>query len=237
MSTIDAKRELRSSSHLDIYLIGSVDHRISGAKLPSTRQTLEVFFYNTRVVKLNTRESARLAVREVQIFWDKARIPTRREDKIIEKLLAVYENWESLRKSRNRRNEKQIDAEKNFVNNVDDLFDIARNDAMEIMKNQEDKDFLENQLKKGRPGCMLGVDGLLAAKEERKMARIEQQEKRRLQIEAAEHEYNSKYNYSGSGLWKRVTKPLLLLQLILMNFLMNMMLKVIMRPNMIFPAI
>ena len=35
------------------------------------------FFFNLREVKVSVRESAPLAVREVIIFWNKARIPTR----------------------------------------------------------------------------------------------------------------------------------------------------------------
>jgi len=50
------------------FLIGSPSTQILGSKLPSIGQVLSVFFYNVRTVKLNTRESASLAVRECNIF-------------------------------------------------------------------------------------------------------------------------------------------------------------------------
>ncbi|XP_055522440.1 uncharacterized protein LOC129716629 [Wyeomyia smithii] len=54
-----------------------------------------------------------------------------------------------------------------FINDLDDLFDIARADALTIMHNKEDRDFLEKQRQKGRPGSMLGVDAVLTARENR----------------------------------------------------------------------
>lgn len=54
-----------------IFLIGSKSTQILGAKLPSIRQVLSVFFYNVRTVKFNTRESAALIVCECNILWKK----------------------------------------------------------------------------------------------------------------------------------------------------------------------
>ncbi|KAL4714691.1 hypothetical protein ACJJTC_012608 [Scirpophaga incertulas] len=51
--------ELRSSKK-DIFLVGNIKHMITGAKLPSNRQVLAVFFYNIREVGLKVNESANL---------------------------------------------------------------------------------------------------------------------------------------------------------------------------------
>lgn len=129
----------------DIYLLGSVDYSIRGAKLPSNGQVLRVFFYLCRIVKLEPRESARLAVREALIFWKKARIPTRQDYHCVEKLLEMHEDWKAIAKSKKRSNELQKKREKTFVDKLDNLFDIAHADAMTLIRNQNDKDFLLKQ--------------------------------------------------------------------------------------------
>jgi hypothetical protein len=80
-------RKLRADEQ--IFLIGSPSTQILDSKLPSIGQVLSVFFYNVRTVKLNTRESASIAVRECNIFWEKDRIPVRAVQHCINKLLNV----------------------------------------------------------------------------------------------------------------------------------------------------
>lgn len=71
--------KLRSTS--EIYLVGYEEFQVLGCKLPSIRQTLQVFFYNHRSVKLNIRQSATLTIQEISIFWDKAKIPIRKMER------------------------------------------------------------------------------------------------------------------------------------------------------------
>lgn len=61
----------------DIFIVGDINHQITGAKLPSNRQVLAVLFFNIREVKFTIKESANLVVRECIIFWEKSRIPTK----------------------------------------------------------------------------------------------------------------------------------------------------------------
>lgn len=173
-----SRRVLRSSD-IDIFLIGSIAINITGAKLPSREQVLKVFFYNNRVVNMNPRDSARLAVREAAIFWEKAKIPMKQEHRCVDTLMDLYKRWENIRKSCNRRNEKQDEIEKCFKDELDELFDIAHGNAMELMKNERDREFLRKQREKGRPGSMAGVDVILALKEQKKQARMAQEEQRK----------------------------------------------------------
>lgn len=55
------------------------------------------------------KESAALVIREVSIFWQKARIPTRRKDHCVDKLLKLYDEWKGLQKNltRTARKEKE----------------------------------------------------------------------------------------------------------------------------------
>ncbi|CAI6371961.1 unnamed protein product [Macrosiphum euphorbiae] len=69
-----------------VFLLGNECSQITGGKLTSIKQALLVVFYNLQVVKMNIRESARLTVREIEIFWEKARIPVQEIQHCISKL-------------------------------------------------------------------------------------------------------------------------------------------------------
>ena len=64
-----------------------------------------------------------------------------------------------------------------FIGAFDDPFEAA--DAVTTMRNEEDKEFLEKQRQKGRPGSMLGIDMKLASKAERSKLRKETKEERK----------------------------------------------------------
>lgn len=163
----------------NIVLIGQVSHQILGAKLPSNRQVLQVFFYNMRFVNLNAKDSATLAVDAVSIFWQQARIPMREPHKCASKIVKMHDEWNHIKKTGSRKmpasTKKRYD---DFVNNLDNLFDIAHADALNLMHNEEDKEFLLKQREDGRPGSMLGIDQKLAEKEERSRLRKEKEESR-----------------------------------------------------------
>lgn len=124
-----------SRARNNVYLLGNECSQITGSKLPSIKQALLVFFYNLRVVKLNIRESARLAVREIEIFWDKARIPIQESQHCITKLEKLYSEWRLIQKNSNKRTESQIKKEELFMSKSDDLFDIAHANALNMISN------------------------------------------------------------------------------------------------------
>ena len=165
--------------HFYVSLVGYISIQIIGAKLSSKRQALNVFFYNLRVVKLTAKESAALAIQEVSIFWQKARIPTRRNDHCVDKLIKLYGEWKSLQKHLTRTAAKGKAKRDIFVEMMDDLFDIAHSDPLGQIKNEEDKNFLMLQRQKGRPGSMVGVDQTLKYNEERALKRTAMETARR----------------------------------------------------------
>lgn len=159
---------MRSRTKDKIFIVGYPAHQITGCKLPSNRQVLATLFYNLRTVKLNLKESARITVQEVYIFWAKARIPTKYEKDAITKLEKLHLEWRNIQKDKNKTSEAAKKKIKEFASKLDDLFDVAHQDALTTMKSKEDKEFLLKQRQKGRPGSMLGVDLKLTQAEERK---------------------------------------------------------------------
>lgn len=169
-----------------IYLIGYMSHQITGCKLPSNRQVLSSLFFNMREVKLDKRQSAKLTITEVLIFWDKARIPVRHLKDCITKLEKLYDEWRNLQKHSKRTSKTHKNKEHIFESTLDDLFDIAHQNALETMKIDEDKQFLTMQRQKGRPGAMAGVDQNSIKAEERRAKRRAAEMKRRQEFNEAQ---------------------------------------------------
>lgn len=164
--------------------IGRISHQITGAKLPSNRQLMQVLFYNMRFVDRQLRSSARLAIDAALIFWKQTRIPTREVHKCVEKLENDYTTWRNIQKTvPSKRSNAQKKAAADFVDSLDDLFDIAHANALEIMRKDEDKQFLVLQRQKGRPGCMAGVDQAFYMREKRTDERLQKEESRKRKYE------------------------------------------------------
>ncbi|KAF0744055.1 Uncharacterized protein FWK35_00030830, partial [Aphis craccivora] len=95
------------------------------SKLPSNLQVLKTLFFNIRVVNLNLRESARLIVREVLVFWEKARIPVRLEKHcIISKVESLYDEWRTLQKHAAKNTASHREQEDLFILKFKKIKDI-----------------------------------------------------------------------------------------------------------------
>lgn len=193
--SITSRRSQQTLREID--LVGHVSHQITGSKLPSNKQVLQVLFYNKRFVYPKptiTKVSAKLAIQSVMIFWEQARIPTRRTDHCIEQLIKLYEEWEFIQKKvPEKRTGKMKEKEIEFVNKLDDLFDISHADALQLITIEEDREFLKMQRKKGRPGYMAGVDMVLSAREQRSKERLEKEEVRKRKYEESTQQ-SSEFN-------------------------------------------
>ncbi|XP_076298485.1 uncharacterized protein LOC143217788 [Lasioglossum baleicum] len=118
---------MESRNHGKLFLLEHDESQIVGAKLPSIGQVLRVLFYNLRKVKLNLRSSSYLVVKEVEVLWEKAKIPFRQSHHSIEKLESLYQKWRLLQKNSTRRSQLQDNKKQQFLDQLDDLFDIAHN--------------------------------------------------------------------------------------------------------------
>lgn len=127
----------------------------------------------------------RVVVREILAFWERARIPTQEEKHCVTKVENLVSEWKTLRKLHFARlTDAQKQKEDRFRSSLNDLFDIAHSRALDLIENEEDRQFLLSQRKEGRPGAMLGVDRALAVREARSAARAEAVESRRARHQA-----------------------------------------------------
>ena len=159
--------EVTMSKRQGIFLVGPTTETLTGNKLPKNGQVLSTFFYQHQDMKKTVKESAVIVVREAASFWARARLSTRQEHHLTAKLINLFEEWQNLLKSRGKKSQFQRVKEKAFTDKMSDLFDMAHQDAMKMLKIQEDKEFLISQREMGRRGSMVGVDKVLTAKEER----------------------------------------------------------------------
>lgn len=156
-----------------VYLIGIPYSQILGAKLPSKKQVLSVLFFNHRTLGMTLRDSAALVFDEVSVFWGKARIPIQTKSHSMDKIVSLHTKWRGLLKSSTRQSEKQKQKEVDFLDSLENLFDIATADALETIAIEEDKKFLLLQREKGRRGLMIGVDTIRLNREMRSLKRSE----------------------------------------------------------------
>jgi len=138
---------------------------IEGSKLPSGEQVLGHFLHRHSVLKEDISTAANRTVDRVEDFWLRAKIPTKHRPDSIKKVKELFYQWKGLKKNHKRCNEVQLVNEAAFTELIKELFGIAHSNALELMENVEDKLFLQSQRKRGRPGCMGGVDKVTERKD------------------------------------------------------------------------
>ena len=92
---------------------------------------------------------------------------------------SLFAEYKSLKKHKDRMTDTQKKNADKFREKFDDLFDIARAEAMTGLTIKEDRQFLIAQREKGRRGTMAGLDLVLTAKEEKARQRVQNQKRRR----------------------------------------------------------
>ena len=163
----------------NIYLIGSCESEIPGAKLPSYRQAFRYFLHLHKEDEKTIRDASRQTIQVISSFWAKAGIPVRAPQFSILKMEKVYTDWKGLQKHKARTTLAHKEKEDEFVTRLDDLFDIAHADALTLITVQEDRDFLLCQRQNGRPGSIGCLDKVQLLRDQRAQKRTEADAKRR----------------------------------------------------------
>ncbi|ESN97375.1 hypothetical protein HELRODRAFT_124064, partial [Helobdella robusta] len=163
----------------NIWLIGQLQSELPlNVLLPTTGDVLRMFFYYHQVEKKTVPESAKLSSDKVMDMWNKARIPTTYLTHVVEKVKSVVDDYKLIKKNKNRQSEAQRAREKEFEEKEHMLFDIAHQHAMQLIRIQEDIEFLEDQ-RGSRRMQMSGIDKDLTKKEERTEQRKCKEEERK----------------------------------------------------------
>lgn len=155
-----------------IWLIGHPSGTITGARLPSGLDVMQNFVYYHRKQKLTVADSAQHVYDQLMPFWLKSRLPVRHKPNIVLKIKDLYSQHVGLVKHRSRNNAKDQQNQKDYRDKLDSLFDISHANSDELIKNNEDREFLKLQ-RKSRTGCIGSADNKTFHREERASERKE----------------------------------------------------------------
>lgn len=170
----------------EIWLVGQTSSSVPHSKLPSKRDVLSLFFHFQLEKHARFKEASLQTAMKVVEVWDKAKIPTKKQQHIIAKVEGMVNEWKKLKKNRNNKKKRSEGLKKKedvWAENLDELFDIAHRDALDLMKIEEDKLFLLSQRKHGRPGRIGGLDKTHTKKVAKSQTRKVRLQKRKAQAE------------------------------------------------------
>ncbi|KAG0724089.1 hypothetical protein GWK47_041387 [Chionoecetes opilio] len=78
----------------------------------------------------------------VAVVWEKARIPTQKKSRCVERILRLYASWQNLDRSKKRSAEVDVENRRSFSLALMTLFDIGHADAFDLITVDEDRQFL-----------------------------------------------------------------------------------------------
>lgn len=145
MASTSSGLSITTRNQSEIWLIGQLLSELSQSTLPSIGEVLRYFFYYKNEEKKSIRESATLTACGVINLWEKAGIPIQLKKHVISKIEKLFKEWQNLKKNKEnkkKRSEALKTKEQNWQQKLEDLFDIAHRDALNIMTLEEDKQFL-----------------------------------------------------------------------------------------------
>lgn len=99
------------STRSDTYLVSALNEPIQGGKLPSIGQVLGRFLYVASVCKIKS-DAADMVTKDVLLFWNRARIPTKRKDHVIDAIMKLHARYQAVKDKRSRTTAKQQANEK-----------------------------------------------------------------------------------------------------------------------------
>ncbi|XP_063868853.1 uncharacterized protein LOC135104954 [Scylla paramamosain] len=162
-----------------VWLLGHSEEEITGSQLPSNSRVFRHFFYHHLNVKCTKSESVNAVVEAVFSFWTEAQIPTTTLFYTKKKLKDLVTKYEGLKKNCQCNSEMQRMKEQMFCDDLDELFDVAHKDALIMMKNEEERDFLLSQHGDHSQSSMAGVDMDHSKSLEKKKKRNEEHERKK----------------------------------------------------------
>ena len=166
-------------SSAEVWLVGKPTNVLSTARLPSQGDVLRMILYHHLEQHQEIKPSIRSTAEAVVNIWERGRIPTQRIDNVERKIRKLYDDYMSLKKNRTSHLDSYIVKVDVFQADFENLFDISTKNALELIKNEEDKTFLIMQREDPMSCSMAGVDQSLTVQETRKRSRDTKAQERR----------------------------------------------------------
>lgn len=132
-------------STTEIYLIGHPTEDLCYDVLPTTLDVVKNYFYHHTIKGLSQKDSLKIVAHEIHSIWSQVDIPICAEKNVVRKLHAVVMRYRDLGRSKQRGGPSQRKHEASFVKSTSELFDISKRNASDLMNNDNDKLFLQDQ--------------------------------------------------------------------------------------------
>jgi len=160
--------------------ITMTDAEITGSKLPTNSQVLRCYMFHQReglTLNRTRHENAKIVLKQIILFYNKANIPTITEKKACEKIISLFQKNAKLRELPvNRRSSLSAQVKlKEAEIELSKTFPIWAKDAEKIMKNKEDIEFLQS-MKTDRVASFGSHDRKLASQLKCKEVRIKKKD-------------------------------------------------------------
>ncbi|KAG0714405.1 hypothetical protein GWK47_014208 [Chionoecetes opilio] len=124
----------RSRSATEVWLLGHPNRTPAGGNsFPRTGKCYGASFHFVRVQRKSVKEAASLVTAEVAVVWEKARIPTQKKSRCVERILRLYASWQNLDRSKKRSAEVDVENRRSFSLALMTLFDIGHADAFDLI--------------------------------------------------------------------------------------------------------
>lgn len=152
-------------SAAEVWLLGKSTETLSTARLPTRGDVLRLLLFHHLEKNTDIKPSIRATAEAVLRIWERGRIPTQRIDNTERKIRKLYDEYMLLKKNRKSELDSCHMKEQVFQEDLVELFDISSKNALQVMKNKDDKTFLLMQQEDTMSCSMAGVDQSLAVKE------------------------------------------------------------------------
>ncbi|KAG0723440.1 hypothetical protein GWK47_042741 [Chionoecetes opilio] len=173
-SSDDKAGLIKSCNERRVLTVGVVPNRTpaGGNSFPRTGKCYGAFFHFVRVQRKSVKRSGFPRHRGGGGGVEKARIPTQKKSRCVERILRLYASWQNLDRSKKRSAEVDVENRRSFSLALMTLFDIGHADAFDLITVDEDRQFLLGQRCPDGPRCIMqGVDQSLADRERRRLER------------------------------------------------------------------
>lgn len=204
-----------SAKHPRFFLLDTTptidDKVITGSRLPTARQVLLCFLAYHDDPGCTKREAANSTVQKVLVFYNKARIPTIKENKLSDEVLKLFDLMQEMLKTPIVRRERDSFKQKlqKFKETLAQTMKCWPQNVMERIKNEEDRAFLRSMMT-DRIATMGVVDGILSSTERKKTDRKAAEEERQrneLERQEAENEVHLDIDHDTEDEDTRVEDP------------------------------
>lgn len=118
----------------DFVVSGELNKKLCEEKLPSNKDVLSRFIYSRSEGQKDVAGSVKECAFEVENIWKSANIPTQDHYRVQNKIKSLYSQWTGLKKNKSRDQTKNKVA---FSKLLDKMFDIAYNNSIKTMKNDD----------------------------------------------------------------------------------------------------